>query len=294
MTPPGLGNGAGDAPVHAAVGALSDELAAALTPAAREGGTGAPRHALGRGVLGAIGWTLLVVILMPALTLIPTAWPGSALTHGTLGALCVLAGLGLLLAHPEVRTRLRALELPGTARAGVRRLTPLLVIAALYGAILLAARGAPGAAALAYAIALSLMAGASEEVWRGLALRSLGGRQRPWLAIIATSLVFGALHLAAFSGPSLVHATATTLVGAAFGVAILGGVPVAVVAGVHAAYDLMLLATVGMPYEQLIEEAEAEGVDLGSLIGLAPLALAAVISIVLGARALRRLRADAG
>jgi membrane protease YdiL (CAAX protease family) len=280
-------------PIDATVSTLSQELATSLGPSV-PGVGGEPRHELGPGVLGAIGWTVLVVILMPLLTLIPTAWPGSDLSRGTLGSLCGLGGVGLLLVVPGVRARLRALELPGTARAGLRQLTPLLVVAAAYGALLLAAKGVPGPAAFAYAVALSAMAGASEEVWRGLALRALGGRQRPRLALIATSLVFGALHLAALSGPSLLHALVTTLIGAAFGLAIVGGVPVLVVAAVHAGYDLLLLATVGVPYDKVIDEAESKGVGLASLMATAPLALAAVLCIVRGVHALRERTPVAG
>lgn len=256
----------------------------------------APRPGLVVGALAVTGWTLLLAFLVPvlvlvALAMIPSGLRGDELALGTLGALFGLAALGLILAIPDVHRRVRGLELPGTARGGLRRLSPLLVVAAAYSVLHVAVEGRPGIATVGYALALSAFAGASEEMWRALALRALGGRQRPWLALISTSVVFGALHLAALSAPSLAHAVAAAILGAAFGVAILRGVPVVVVAGVHAAYDLLLLVMLGGTYQQAIRELEAEPMTLGSLLPVAPLVLAGVVALVLGVRALRRARA---
>ncbi len=262
------------------------------TPAshAAPAGPATARPSLVEGVFAFIGWTLLLAFVIPLLSFIPAGWSGSAQAGGAIGCLFSLAALALLLAWPAVRHRVRALELPGMARGGLRQLAPLLAVAGLYGGLGLWADGLPTALGLGYVVALSAMAGATEEVWRALALRALGGRMRPWLAVMATSLIFGALHLAAFSTISLAHAVAAALIGAAFGVAILRGVPVAVAAAVHAAYDVILLLTLDGTYYEARRAAEAQRITATDLLLVAPLVLAAVLSVLLGVRALGRAR----
>lgn len=248
-----------------------------------------PRHpSLIRAVLAAIGWTVLLLFVIPALSVLAVLWSGTTAPMEAAVPLVTLIGTGACLAIPAVRRRVRGLELAGTGRAGLRRLAPIVAVAAGYLGLSLATEGAPGVETLIVALALSAGAGASEEVWRALALRALGGRRRPWLALIATSMVFGALHMVAPSGPSLLHAVVAMTFGVAAGAALLRGVPVAIVAGVHALYDLLLMATMTDGYRAGLHAAEATPLTVVDVLAAAPLILAKVVAAALGVRALRR------
>ena len=266
-----------------------------VTPPAANPGRESPRRPpLVPAVLAAVGWTVLLMLVMPVVSVLVVRGAGTTAPMEAAVPLVGLVGTGLLLAIPAVRRRVVGLELAGTGRDGLRRLAPLVVVAAGSLILYLATEGLPDAETLTVAVALSAGAGASEEVWRALVLRALGGRLRPWLALVATATVFGALHMMALSGVSLLHAGATAAFGVAAGAALLRGVPVVVVAGVHAAYDLLLMATMTDGYRAGLKAAESTPLTMVDLLAVAPLVLVQVAAATFGVRALRRALAAGG